>query len=103
MPPTDKNTHELWDVFDDHRNPTGITVTRGTPLKDNQNHQVAICYLVNSKGELLLTRRAKSKVMPGYWECPGGGVLSGEDTLTAAVRETMEEVGITVHAEDARL
>ncbi|MBE7030202.1 MAG: NUDIX domain-containing protein [Ruminococcaceae bacterium] len=103
MPSIDKNAHELWDIFDDNRNPTGRTVTRGTALGDNENHLVAICYLVNSKGKLLFTRRAKSKVMAGYWECPGGGVLSGEDTLTAAIRETLEEVGIAVRAEDATL
>ncbi len=33
---------------------------------------------------------------PLKWECVGGSVLKGEDSLTGALRETKEEVGLTL-------
>jgi 8-oxo-dGTP pyrophosphatase MutT (NUDIX family) len=33
-----------------------------------------------------------------WWEIPGGGVEPGEDTVTAAIRETAEETGYVVPA-----
>ena len=35
--------------------------------------------------------RAKN---PLLWECVGGSVMAGEDSLAAALRETEEEVGV---------
>ena len=37
------------------------------------------------------------------WECHGGSVTKGEDSLTAAVREVYEEVGIKVQPENGRV
>ena len=39
--------------------------------------------------------------MPGEWAATGGSAISGEDSLTAAVRELKEELGI--HAEPDEL
>ena len=45
-----------------------------------------------SGGHILLVRRCDS----GAWELPGGRVDVGETAVDAAVRETMEEAGISV-------
>lgn len=37
------------------------------------------------------------------WECVGGSVTKGEDSLTGALRETKEEVGLTLSPEDGKL
>ncbi len=37
------------------------------------------------------------------WECVGGSVLKGEDSLTGALRETQEEVDLTLSPEDGKL
>ena len=47
----------------------------------------------NGKVEVLLGKRALTKRFPGLWEYPGGKVDPGEDLLTAAMRETNEEIG----------
>ena len=37
------------------------------------------------------------------WECTGGSVVAGEDSLTAALREAEEELGVKLAAENGRL
>jgi 8-oxo-dGTP pyrophosphatase MutT (NUDIX family) len=55
--------------------------------------------LVVDRAERLLLIRARDQEEPDtgeWWEVPGGGVESGEDTVAAAVRETAEETGYVV-------
>ncbi len=46
--------------------------------------------VVDELGQILLI---KHTYMPG-WHFPGGGVLRGEHTRTAAIRELLEETGV---------
>lgn len=43
---------------------------------------------------MLITLRNPQKKAGGLWEFVGGGVLAGETTAQAAVREVKEEIGI---------
>ncbi len=47
--------------------------------------------VVNNQGEILLIRRTDN----GNWAVPGGGMDPGESITDTAVRETLEETGIT--------
>ena len=47
-------------------------------------------------------RSANKKTYPLAWECVGGSVLKGEESLHAALREVQEEVGIVLSPEDGR-
>ncbi|PCI90545.1 hypothetical protein COB18_00475 [Candidatus Kaiserbacteria bacterium] len=60
-------------------------------------HRVVRVYLINSKGEVLITRRAASLVScPGKWnDSASGHVDEGETYQQAALRELNEEVGIS--------
>ena len=62
-------------------------------------HLVVHVWLMNEKGEFLLTKRAPNKGFPGMWECTGGSALAGDDSLTAAIREAKEETGLTLNEE----
>lgn len=37
------------------------------------------------------------------WETTGGAAISGEDSLSAALRETKEELGVTLYPENGRV
>lgn len=37
------------------------------------------------------------------WECVGGSALKGEDSLSAALRETEEEVGVKLSPEEGKI
>jgi 8-oxo-dGTP pyrophosphatase MutT (NUDIX family) len=87
-----------------NRQPTGRTHRRGDPLLNGDYHLVVGAWIVNSKGEFLITRRAFNKIgYPGMWEIPSGSADAGEDSLTAAIREAREESGIVLLPEDSEL
>lgn len=70
------------------------------PLVHNGSHwlhAVVHLHVVNSRGELLLQLRPKSKkIQPGRWDTAVGGHISfGEDLKKALRRETLEEIGLT--------
>ncbi len=56
--------------------------------------------LVLFVGDRLVTvlRDQRSDIpWPGYWDFPGGGREGDESPVDCALRETVEEVGVTVH------
>lgn len=94
---------EIWDLYNLDREVIGSHV-RGTELPENGYHLVVHVWLRDRQGRYLLTQRSANKpTFPLHWECVGGSVLQGENSLQAALRETAEEVGIQLRAEDAKL
>lgn len=87
---------EIWDVLDENGTPTGKTTLRGQGvLKSGEYHLVVHIWIVSSKGDFLIQRRAEDKkLMPGEWAATGGAAVSGEDSFAAARRELFEELGI---------
>lgn len=60
-------------------------------------------WIRNSKGEYLISRRSADRpTCPLMWECVGGSVTKGENSLTGALREAKEEVGLTLSPEDGK-
>lgn len=96
------NPDELWDVYDENRQPIGRTHRRGDRMPKGDYHIVVYVWLQNSKGEYLITKRTPNKGFPNMWECTGGSALTGDDSITAAIREVKEETGLTVLPENGR-
>lgn len=48
---------------------------------------------------LLIQRQSNAKYWPLYWGFPGGKVEENESPLDAAIRETMEEIGVWISPE----
>ena len=95
---------ELWDLYDQNRNPIGKTHIRGEEIPEGCYHLVVHVWIKNTKGEYLISQRSASRpTFPLMWETVGGAVLAGEDSLTAAIRETKEEVGLDLHPESGRV
>ncbi|MCL2055982.1 MAG: NUDIX domain-containing protein [Oscillospiraceae bacterium] len=95
---------EHWDLYDENRNKIGKTHLRGEPLEKGEFHIVVNVWIINSKNEVLLAQRHPDKWLGGMWECSAsGGVLAGEDSLQGALRETKEEIGVTLPPSDAIL
>lgn len=87
---------ELWDVYDAAGNliPGRVSVRGKHDLKDGEYHLLVHVWVLRSDGRVILSRRQKGKTFAGAWECTGGCVHRGEDSLTAALREVQEELGL---------
>lgn len=96
------NADELWDVYDENRNLTGRLHRRGDFLEEGDFHLVVHIWLLNSKGQFLLTKRAPNKGFPNTWETSGGAAQAGDDSLSAALREVREETGLIALPENAK-
>ena len=87
---------ERWDLLNESGNPTGKTMIRGAGMRAGQYHLVVHIWIVDSRGRILLQRRADSRrLMPGVWAATGGSAIAGENSETAARRELQEELGIS--------
>ena len=94
---------EYWDIYNVNREFTGKTIKRGEPFGENEYYVCCEVWIVNSKNQMLVTQRHPDKKAGGQWEFTGGGVLSGETTQLAAVREVKEELGICLNETDLEL
>lgn len=90
---------EIQDLYDVHRNLTSEKYLRGTPVPEGRYFMGVRVWVRNEEGKILLSQRHPCKVKPLKWEATGGAVDEGEDTLTAAVRELGEELGLKLKKE----
>ena len=87
---------ELWDLYTEDREKTGLTHPRGEKMpKGYCRLSVHIC-IFNEKHEMLIQQRQPFKESwSGMWDLTvGGSAVAGEDSRTAAHRELMEEIGL---------
>ncbi len=89
---------EVWDLYDRNRCRLKETMVRGEPVPAGCYHLVVHVCLFNKKGELLIQKRHPDKKgWPGLWDISvGGSAVAGDDSRSAAERETLEEVGIEI-------
>lgn len=88
---------EIWDLYNKHREITGKEHIRGEKIPEGYYHLVVHVWIRNKYGKYLISQRAANRpTCPLMWECVGGSVLKGEESVDGAVREVKEEVGITL-------
>ncbi|GIU84714.1 MAG: hypothetical protein KatS3mg008_1489 [Acidimicrobiales bacterium] len=87
---------ELVEVVDGEGRVLDI-VPRRLMRERNLRHRTVFVVLIDSRGRLVVHRRADWKdVWPGHWDVAFGGVcLVDEPWIEAARRELREEVGVT--------
>ena len=94
---------ELWDILDENGNKTGRVHERGKPMNKGEYHLEVYVWIVNDNGEYLISQRAPNKTRPNMWECTGGNAVAGDDSLTTALKETKEELGIILEPQNGRI
>ena len=95
---------EIIDLYNVDREHTGLTAVRGEKLPEATYRMVVHVCIFNSKGEMLIQKRADDIVRwPGMWDVSvGGGASAGDDSRGAAQRETAEELGLHIDFSDRR-
>ena len=96
---------ELIDIYDANHQLTGLTAPRrGLFLKEGQYMLYVLAIIQDPQGRILITQRSHAKHWgAGWWEVSGGGVLSGETSRQAVIREVGEEVGLDVSGREPEL
>lgn len=95
---------EIWDLYNEKRELTGRDQVRGEEIPKGYYHLVVHVWIRNRCGKYLISQRSADRpTHPLKWECVGGSVLKGEDSLTGALRETKEEVGLSLEPKDGKI
>lgn len=94
---------ELLDLYDINRKKTGAVLKRNHPIQKQLYTLSVSVWIINELGQHLMSRRHSSKRYPLCWECTGGYVLAGEESLQGAIREVKEELGIDLDVNSGRL
>jgi len=87
------NNPELWDMLDKNGNKTGRTQERGW-LGAGNYHVIVHIWIKNAAGEFMISKRTSNKRWPNMWGCTIGSAVSGDDSLTTALKEVSEEIGV---------
>lgn len=95
---------ELWDLYTQDRQPTGLTMVRGSEHPQGYYRLVVHVCIFNSKGQMLIQQRQPFKEgWPNMWDVSvGGSVVAGESSREAAEREVAEELGLWISLEGVR-
>ena len=86
------------DIFNERGDKTGQVLTKSEAHDKGLWHPIVHLWIYNSKGEVLMQKRApQKKVWPNLWDVAVGGHLAaGEAPEDAAIKEAGEELGIKV-------
>ncbi len=89
---------EYLDIYDSRRQLTGRTALRGTPLPPDEFYLVVHMLIFNRSGKFLIQKRVPTKASwCDMWDISLGGMAQAGDTsASAAEREALEELGLTV-------
>ena len=95
---------ELWDIYTQDREPTGLTMVRGSEHPQGYYRLVVHVCIFNSQGQMLIQQRQPFKEgWPNMWDVSvGGSVVAGESSREAAEREVAEELGLKISLEGVR-
>ena len=93
---------EYIDVLDENGNKKNIVRNKQLIYKMGDWHRTVHVWILNSKNELLIQKRAIDKeTFAGLWAISvAGHVRTGEDSIDAAKRELKEEIDLDVSDSD---
>lgn len=93
---------EYIDIVTKEGKPTGQSVLKSEIHSKGYYHNTAHLWLYTNEGQILIAQRAASKLIcPLLWDVSvAGHVDSGETIEKAAIRETEEEISLTLSEAD---
>ncbi|MFV0565421.1 MAG: NUDIX hydrolase [Flavobacteriaceae bacterium] len=97
-----KKMDELIDLVNQNGNPTGQTALKSVIHKKGYYHNTGHLWLYTPNGQILLAQRSTKKaICPLLWDISvAGHIDAGETIENGILRETQEELGLTLAPED---
>ena len=94
--------NEFIEIYDFNGQKTGEKALKSVAHKNGFHHSTVHLWIYTISGEVLIQKRSLNKILnPGVWDVSvAGHIGAGEKTIAAAIRETAEEIGIQISAED---
>lgn len=95
---------ELFDLYTADRVKTGRTMVRGGQTPEGFYRLVVHVCIFNLAGKMLIQQRQPfKKGWSNLWDVTvGGSAISGDSSRSAAERETLEELGLSIDLTDIR-
>jgi isopentenyldiphosphate isomerase len=89
---------EYIDIVDKNGNPTGETELKSVIHHNGYYHNTVHIWFYTNAGDILLSQRsAKKNICPLLWDVSvAGHIDAGESIKVAAIRETKEEISLTI-------
>ncbi|MGL5352523.1 MAG: NUDIX hydrolase [Clostridium sp.] len=96
---------ELLDIYNENREKTGRIHKRGNKVEEGDYSLVVHLWIKNDKGEILIQKRQSTKkIFPNMWDASvAGAAMQGDDSKSAIIRETKEELGIDLELDKLEL
>ncbi len=93
---------EFIDIVTKQGEPTGKSVPKSIIHKEGHYHNTAhVWFYTNNGGVLLSQRSAKKIIFPLLWDVSvAGHIDTGETIIQGAIRETKEEIGLSLFEND---
>lgn len=95
---TQQTTAEHVVLLDDQHRPSGTALKSEVHTEDTPLHLAFSCHVLNTKGEVLVTRRALSKkTWPGVWTNSFCGHPGPDESFESAIaRRAQQELGLEI-------
>ena len=95
---------ELFDLYTEDREKTGKTMVRGEKVPEGLYRMVIHVCIFDETGRMLIQQRQPFKEgWPNRWDISvGGSAVAGDSSRSAAERETMEELGLSIDLTEVR-
>jgi len=90
---------EYIELLDSNNKTTGEKCLKSVAHKNGYYHASVHIWFYTKKGEILIQKRKENKdTFPSLWDVSvAGHITFGESPLLAAIRETKEEIGLTIN------
>lgn len=95
---------ELLDIYDNKGKKLDYSKSREEAHRDGLWHKIACIFVVNSENQIIM-QKSISKVSANDWKwnCSASGHIdAGEDTITGALRELYEEIGVAANKDELK-
>ena len=92
---------EMWDILNEDGNKTGRLHERGQPMQKGEYHLGVQVWIMNKDGNFLIAKRTPNR--GDIWHTTGGCAIAGDDSLSAALREVQEEIGVDLNPKSGQL